>query len=627
MNTIRDLGKQVICVMIFANMLGSSMNIAAQTRPRGPVAANKAASRPKCSGAWTGSVTYTKTQTTTDNKRVERVSGRGFDTNNFEMDFEYRAQVGVYEAPGGNAQSVGSASIIHSMTSVEQVDSVEKNSCDRGKTWRDMKGSATTKTERIGNASKQEANVTVSVNDDGTYSVGVGVPSIKGKVSGSESITFSGQCTPKEGKNITMPPTETSIDGHSLTSPGTDRVTGDGNQLSGIYTSALPGGGSETITWNLQKCGAPLRITDLKFEDMKFPNWNDWKEIVEQTGTIDGNLVKVKTKILNASGEAKSGELLLKETFKGDKWEGARPDSSLDENSVSFVLDPGEEREIEVVWDTNGYSWYDDGRPRLVQRVKAELRDNGKLLDDETKNLKVAPKPVVLVHGLWSNWRLFEVWQNILTTSHSYDWKAFPVGEKPAEGLLDTGGTPTSPTEGKTVMANAKQLKSYIEYAQSDRNAWHVDVVAHSSGGQITRNYINDLMPPAYPDGRPLIAHLLTLGTPHLGSKCADGLYLISGNHAVYQLTQDFAAGFNRLNTDRKGVKFSVLAGDSLPVGCKAVEPNDGFVGAESAIWTIKDNARTKSLHTELTGTVDFSGFVKPRLAVGPKAARVPEMP
>ena len=76
---------------------------------------------------------------------------------------------------------------------------------------------------------------------------------------------------------------------------------------------------------------------------MKFPNWNDWQEIVEQKGTIDGNLVKIKAKVLNASGETKTANVSIKETFKGDKWDGAKPDMPLKtEDFVSF--EPGEEQ-------------------------------------------------------------------------------------------------------------------------------------------------------------------------------------------------------------------------------------------------------------------------------------------
>src|SRR5690606_19144726 len=99
--------------------------------------------------------------------------------------------------------------------------------CDRGKTWREMTGTSKSRTESSANASGLDANVTIGVNQDGTYTVSVALPQIKGKVQGSQSSTFSGQCTPKEGKTLNSPPTETSIDGNSLTSDGTNRINPD----------------------------------------------------------------------------------------------------------------------------------------------------------------------------------------------------------------------------------------------------------------------------------------------------------------------------------------------------------------------------------------------------------------
>lgn len=598
---------------------------------KGAVAANKAGAAPKCSGAWTGTITYKRTQSMTNNKTVERVSGRGQDTTNYETKYDYSARVAVVESPERNGSSDGRGTVTHLMTSSETVKATEKNSCDRGKTWQTMAGTSTSKTETSG-SEQVNANVGIGINMDGTYTVSVGLPQIQGKTSGSLTSTFSGQCTPKEGKNLTSPPTPTTIDGNSLSSDGSHRVDpNDPNRLSGTFTQTWQNV-TETITWNLQKCGAPLRLTDLKFEDMKFPNWNDWQDISEQKGTIDGNLVKIKAKVLNASGETKYADVRFKETYKGDKWDGAKPDTPLDDNVVSVRLEPGEERDVEMVWDSSGYAWYDDGRPRLVQRLKAELEENSKKVDEMTKNLKVAPKPLVLVHGLWSNWKAWEPWQNILTTSHSYDWKAFPVGEKPEKGIMNTGGEFLSTSKTNTIFENSQQLGKYIKYAQEDRNAWHVDVVAHSMGGLITRHYIHNFMPAAGEDGRPQIAHLVMLGTPNMGSPCADVMnstfeFLGKDVEAVRQLRQDVAAEFNKGTTNRKGVKFSVLAGDPLPVMCKTYVWNDGVVPVPSAIWRIKDNAKSKNVHTELTGTADFSAFVKPRLAIGPKGNHNPEAP
>lgn len=576
-------------------------------------------------------MTYTRTQAATNHKTVQRVSGRGEDTTDWQMNYNYKATVAVVESPERNGSSIGKASINHSFTSNETIVGKESNSCDRGKTWREMSGTSTSKTETKGAAGGVEANVNVGVNDDGTYTVSVGVPQIQGQTTGSQTSSFSGQCTPKDGRNLSLPPTQTSIDGNSLTTDGSHRINPDDpNRLSGSYSKTWQNV-TETLSWNLQKCGAPLRLLDLKFEHPKYPRFDDWQEIAEQTGTVDGNMVKIKAKVLNASGETKYADVKFKETYKGDKWDGAKPDAVLDDGAVSVRLEPGEEREVEMVWDSSGYAWYDDGRPRLVQRIKAELEENGKKTDELTKNLKVAPKPLILVHGLWSNWKAWETWQNILTTTHSYDWKAFPVGEKPEKGVMNTGGEflSTGPTNG--IFENSQAVGKYIRYAQEDRNAWHVDVVAHSMGGLITRHYIHNFMPPS-PDGRPQIAHLVMLGTPNMGSPCADVMnatFEVLGKNveAIRQLKPSVVADFNKVTVNRKGVKFSVLAGNPLPIMCKTVTPNDGVVPIESALWKIKDHALSKNVHTDLTGTEDFSSFVKPHLAIGPKGNNKPEQP
>lgn len=604
--------------------------LVAQTRRPLQAASKRPTAAAKCSGAWTGVITYTRTQGKSETKRVERVSMRGHDTRKWDMRYYYSARVAVVESAEQNGSSEGRASVEHRFSSNEIVDAVELNSCDRGKTWKEMKGTSKSEVKTTGSG-KTEANVTIGVNDDGTYTVSVGIPQIKGQSSGSQSSEFSGQCTKKEGKSFTMHPTETTIEGNSLTSSGAHKIDpADPNRISGSFTNAWQDV-TETIEWNLQRCGAPLRLIDVKFEDMKFPDWNAWQEITEQKGTTDGNLVKIKATVLNTSGEEKYGDIRFKETYKGDKWDGARPDQPLDDSVVSVKVPPGEEKEVELIWDSSGYAWYDDGRPRLVQRIKAELETNGKKIDEKTANLKVAPKPLVLVHGLWSNWKAWESWQNILTTSHSYDWKAFPVGEKAEHGKMNTGGAFMSTDPTNTIGQNAEQLKSYIDYAQRDRNAWHVDLVAHSMGGLISRDYINRLMPAASQDGRPQVSHLVMLGTPNMGSPCADimsSAFELLGKkvEAVRQLRQDVAADFNKFTRNRKGVRFSALAGEVLPTICYANEWNDGVVTVPSAIWEVKDNARSKNVHTDLTGTSDFSSFVKPRLAVGPKGDHTPDV-
>ncbi|HRH42409.1 MAG TPA: hypothetical protein PKY82_12345 [Pyrinomonadaceae bacterium] len=576
----------------------------------------------KCSGAWTGSITYSRYQKMTDIKTVPRVSGRGEDKRDWEMIYDYKASVAVLEAPEKNGSSIGKANITHDFSSTEKITAVEKNSCDRGKTWQEMRGESLSKTITVGEAQKVEANVNVGINNDGTYTVSVGVPQIKGKTSGSQSSTFSGQCTTKEGKNFNMPPTDATIDGNSLTSDGKDRVDpADANKISGSYSKTWQNV-TEKIDWNLEKCGAPLRITDLRFEDMKFPNWNDWQEITEQTGTVDGNLVKIKAKILNLSGETKNAEVYLKETYKGDKWDGAKPDVPLKDQTFSFRIEPNEEKEVEMLWNSQGYAWYDDGRPRLVQRIKAELWENYKKIDDMTENLKVVPKPIVFVGGIWTNPQDFEYYQNLLTTTHSYGWKTYRMIDVSNQGTIAGDGVKVASKTNKTVYDNADNLEKYVNMVRSNGNAWHVDMLAHSTGGLVARLYIHKQMP-ILDDGYPVVKHLMMMGTPNLGVPCADSMAnndaFKNNMQTAKELMPDEMAIFNKFVNQKKGAKFSALVGDTIPILCASPQWNDGFVSVESAKFGADDFAITKSMHPNMINTKTFNDFVKPHVVTGPR--------
>ena len=97
MTKFRNLLTRVFAFLLLANIVASCTFTYAQ-RKSAAVAETKS-SAPKCSGAWTGTVTYTRAQSQTDQKKVERVSGRGYDSRNWEMKYEYNARVVVAEAP------------------------------------------------------------------------------------------------------------------------------------------------------------------------------------------------------------------------------------------------------------------------------------------------------------------------------------------------------------------------------------------------------------------------------------------------------------------------------------------------------------------------------------------------
>ncbi len=336
--SLERFNRTTLALAVLISALGAHDAAFAQTRSQQTCA----------SGAWTGSILYRRTQSMNEGKTIDRVSGRGQDISHVEMHHDYKALVAVVPDPQQRNSSIGNATVQHTMSSKETTIAKETNSCDRGKTWQEMTGTFTREQITTGTG-KDLANVTVGLNDDGTYSVRVSAPSIRGATSGAEKSSFSGQCTPKEGKTLTYPAMQASIQGGSLTSDGSHRIDpANPNRLAGSYSQTVHNL-TETLTWNLEKCGAPLRLTDITFEEMKFPNWGEWREIVEQKGTTDGNLVRIKATVLNASAEQRNAEVVFKETYVGDKWDGARPDASLRDQALSVSLEPGEAKEVEMV--------------------------------------------------------------------------------------------------------------------------------------------------------------------------------------------------------------------------------------------------------------------------------------
>jgi hypothetical protein len=607
-----------LCFLISAVLLGV-FPAAAQSASMNASSAKKSVN---CSGAWTGVIILSKSQSQNTSKTVERVSQRGRDTRNFQMNLNYTATVGIIEDPAHPGSSLAKATIHHEFSSNETSVAVEKNSCDGGKTWQDMTGTFTTET-KISGSGRGDANVNIGMNDDGSYAIGVGVPEIQGTLSGSDSSAFSGQCRPKAGKNHTLAPTPYSIQGASLTSDGKDRVNpDDANRISGSYSLPLPGGVLETLTWNLQRCAAPLRIIELKFEDMKYPKWDDWHEVEDLVGTVDGNWVKVKAKVFNGSGQTKTAEVHFKATYQGDKWDGAEPDTPLKDQVFTVTLEGGEEKEVEMLWDTSGYSWYDDGRPRLVQRIKAEVYENFKKTDELVKNIKVRPRPLVIIPGIWTKPADLETYQNILTASHSYDWKACTVTQTSPEGTISTESTVKPVAGNPSVYENADNLTNYINSVRHSLNAWHIDILAHCTGGLVARLYIHKQMD-VLPDGHPVAKHLLMAGTPNNGVSCTNSISFsiapFRNTQTEKELAPDQMALFNKYVTQRKGTKFSALVGNNAPLLCLKPVWNDGFVEVDSAKYGVEDVTLTSTAHTNLLSTELFTSYVKPHIVTGPQ--------
>lgn len=215
----------------------------------------------ECTGdAWTGTITYRRTQQASNNKTTERVSKKGHDISSFQMTSNYTAQVNVSQSPEQKDQSVGKANISSSTTATEKTSSTDMHLCSGKRQLQEMRGESSSTSNETGSAGNQNAVVGISVNSDGTYRISIRTFDIKGLAGGSQSSSYSGQCVPKEGKNITSQPTETTITGKSFGTQELQRINpNEPNRLSGSY-SRTNYDVTETITWDLRKCGSSQAI-------------------------------------------------------------------------------------------------------------------------------------------------------------------------------------------------------------------------------------------------------------------------------------------------------------------------------------------------------------------------------
>ncbi|MCW5850672.1 MAG: hypothetical protein KIT87_11410 [Anaerolineae bacterium] len=258
-----------------------------------------------------------------------------------------------------------------------------------------------------------------------------------------------------------------------------------------------------------------------------------------------------------------------------------------------------------------GWYWDPQGQPRPNRRILAAAE--GRLVS-VTLDVQVAPRPVVLVHGLNSSaaaWRSYLGPAGFLAR---LGLSGYAVGDGQAAGVLNTGSldAPTRPTN--TVAANAKILADYISGVKRVTGAQQVDLVAHSLGGLISRYYIAQLMPTRD------VGQLITLGSPHQGTDCANlplalGFYLPATLEIRTSYMRDI---FNRLVVRRAGVSFYAIAGtrifDNVGAPCTEV-PSDLLVGQPSAAGIQAPSAQAPVLHTDLNDSPQvFDDLVAPRL-------------
>ncbi|WP_229075899.1 PKD domain-containing protein [Actinoplanes sp. DH11] len=393
------------------------------------------------------------------------------------------------------------------------------------------------------------------------------------------------------------------------------RAINDRGQIAGV---GRPAGAEVDHAFLLDLTPQGPTVESLTLETRSYPS-TEWKP-VDAGGTIDGNRVRITVRTRNPNDYFLFSKLRLSESVSGKELPGGTRD---------VVLGPKETVTEQIEWDTAGYAWDEGAKPASDRTVVAQLMTGDTVRDGKSAPILIQPKPAILTHGYKSNaassWGAY---QPILTKGHPL-LKGYAVGDGQATGTMNTGSE-SAPYAGTfTIRQNAQQQAQYIEGVRRKTGAEHVDIVAHSMGGLISRQYIQTEMP-ASTDEKPVVNRLIQLGTPNMGSPCADTLMdlpmlPVVGLPAIpipllpatLQLTPRYVNEvFNTQITDLKGVVVSNMVGHGITVPCFPFPDGDIVVPVKSAQFTYQDIPYTDTMHTEMTESAkDFEDYVKPRLA------------
>ncbi len=378
---------------------------------------------------------------------------------------------------------------------------------------------------------------------------------------------------------------------------GSSSLTTPDGELSGVPP---PYAGSATAVIG---AADPILETRLDVDHLDVPSITEWTE-VPTDGTYDGNIVRLTATVENPGGPA-SGRIEIVDRTSGEV--------IVAESGVA--LDAGT-NEFLVSWDTLDRAWADDGTragdPVLVLTVEVDG-----VVGTDSRTVPVLPKPLVLAHGWNSDANAWTEYPSFVR-SVAPDWKSFAIGDGTYPGVMDTGSITKPWYAGKTPYQNAREMDTYVAALRDDLNAQQVDIVAHSMGGLIGRRYLASTMPA--PGGVPAVARLLLLGTPNLGSVCADLLPSLS----AIPLRPDVTRIFNSTATATNGTHLAIMAGNPLDFTCVGGGPGDSVVEVTSAFGlpSITDRMTVDTLHTSMTGDRgNFDDFVRPRLTGSAGAA------
>jgi pimeloyl-ACP methyl ester carboxylesterase len=547
----------------------------------------------KCDGGWSGTITYTKTQN--QNEHNKTPTGYISSTSSFQA----TAEITVREDGSASASAkVKVSGKIEDVKEGSECCMISLAGCSRKGGFKLADIITTESTAQATAVAKSRVSITGE-----TLIANIGVPEAIGKTVRTVQMIRKKEC---DSVNQDVTKTQESAVSYLV---GPINISASVDPKNPNVIRGTQRDGDTEISYSFSRCAAPdIKISDLALEEHKYPDAQAWHDAGGET--VDGNLVRLKAKVRNDGSAPGYATVKFTETQENIELPG----------SVSVSLQPGEEREIESEWDTSGFAWSNDGKPKSNRQIKAEIAN-----ESLTEDIRILPKPVILVHGLWANAAGWSSYQSYLNEAHSFAWRAFPVGARPEIAKMSTGDRVGNYAPTNSIFQNAQELGKEIKHVREEMNAWHVDIVAHSMGGLISRFYIHSFMQPVF-DGKPEVGHLVMLGTPNMGSPCAD---LMGGVFDFFEQAGRSDASASTVGRRRiqppnhESQKRQILdsrrhsGAARLPGKRVGGRRGDDSFGVVASYRPPVCAARTHELNRQRR----LFAFVKPRLAIGPKGS------
>jgi pimeloyl-ACP methyl ester carboxylesterase len=227
-----------------------------------------------------------------------------------------------------------------------------------------------------------------------------------------------------------------------------------------------------------------------------------------------------------------------------------------------------------------------------------------------TVPIVVAPRPVILVHGMWSSasmWTDYTRTGNFLVSANP-QWRGYAVS------TMDTGSPFTPYAAVNTISQNAALAWTYLQGTMTALNAHEVDVVGHSMGGIITRRMLHD--PTNGPAAQSAIRSVVLMGTPNGGSSCSTAWAVPANAELTYAAIETFNLAYPQY----PGTFTTSLYSDHYDSTCFDANAGDLFVPSWSTQAQAVNVVRRIDpgiQHADMPGSSRlFSEYVKPALAL-----------